>query len=272
MLHKEIEFLVDSDPNQGASNVSSDGSSFTVNVNDPFIIPRKAKNVYLSVSDAEIWWTIPNIVTGSNDQFEITDTGADSGTAYSNTVTIPQGLYSLSQLASQIETLIVNDGAAQGIITFSEDTAQGKVRITANYTGISIDFTIANSVRTILGFDSQTLGPSASKPLTWTGDNVAAFNTVNYFLLHSDLVAAGMRFNNTYTNIIAKVLIDVQPGSQITYSPFNPTKIDASSLKTTPKTSYRFWMTDESNNSVNTANESYSMRIKIEWDEPINSS
>jgi hypothetical protein len=267
MIQKEITLIVSSNPNNGAQNLSADGSSFEVNYQgeSPTAIPAQAKDITVEVQGADIWWTVPNVISGVNDKFKLTDTGADSGTVYTGTVTIAQGLYDLQGLANAIETQLVNAGAAQGTISFSADTATQKVLITANFIGISIDFTIADSVRNLLGFNSQVLGPSASKPFTWIADNVAAFNQINYFLIHGDIADRGLPFNDDYSQVLAQVLIDVSPGSQITFNPFNPSKSFASRLRGQRRTTFRYWLTDDQNRLVNTAGEYWSARLVIRY-------
>jgi hypothetical protein len=267
MIQKEVTLIVSSDPNNGAQNVTADGSTFEVQYQgiSPTAIPAQAKDITVEVQAADIWWTVPNVITGVNDKFQLTDTGADSGTVYSGTVTIAQGLYDLQGLANAIETQLVNAGAAQGTISFSADTATQKVLITANFIGISIDFTIAQSVRNLLGFNSQVLGPSVSKPFTWIADNVAAFNQVNYFLIHGDIADKGLPFNDNYSQILAQVLIDVAPGSQITYTPFNPARSFATRLRGQKKTTFRYYLTDDQNRLVNTAGEVWSARLVIRY-------
>jgi hypothetical protein len=267
-MSENISLIVSS--GTGAKNVSSDGSTFTVQYDSPFGVPSDAKNVYVSVEESEIWWNIFNVVAGVNDQFKIVSDGsgsAPSPNTYNNTVTITPGLYDPKGINKAIQQALSNDGADPKLIDIVGDNNTQRVQISALYTGISIDFTIANSFRVLLGYDSQVLGPSTIQPTYWLGDSLAAFNTVKYFLIHSDIVDQGIPSNGIYNSIIAQVLIDVRPGSQITYKPFHPSKSSANILKGTKNTSYRFWLTDQSNNLINTNDETWSCRLLLEWDE-----
>jgi hypothetical protein len=271
MIKREFDIDVSSNPANGSQNLSSDGSSFEVNYegSPPLALPLTAKNISVSVKNAEIWWTVPNVISGQNDAFRLTDTGAGSGTAFGpTTINIPQGLYDLSGLAQTIERELVSAGAASGTISFSADNATQKVEITANFVGITIDFTVTNSVRDILGFNSQVLGPTAVAPTIWLADNVAAFNVVNYFLIHGDVCDKGIPINSSYTNILAKVVIDVSPGSQIIHRPFRPSRCGASKLKGTTQTNFRYWLTDDQNRAVNTNNEYWSATLSVKYEIP----
>ncbi len=48
-IQQELSMIISSDPLNGATNISPDGSSFTVNLQDGFYIRNYAVNVILSV-------------------------------------------------------------------------------------------------------------------------------------------------------------------------------------------------------------------------------
>ena len=68
-----------------------------------------------------------------------------------------------------------------------------------------------------------------------------------------------------YSQTIAQVLIDVAPGSQITYNPYNPPKVSAQELAGQLHGMARFWMTDDKNRAVNTNGESWSLRVVVSY-------
>lgn len=258
----EIPIIVSSDPNAGALNVSADGSSFEVNLEDPIRIPRDAKSVDVIVQEATVWWVIPNIITGQNDKFYL----EHLATPY--VATIPQGLYDLSGLQTAAEREIVAVGAPAGLFNFIADEPTQKVVIRFNQAGTQIDFTQADTFRGLMGFNSQLVPLAPSVGIyTQLADNEAAFNVVDYFLIHSDLVSRGIRINNTYNQTISQVLIDVPPGSQIVSRPFNPPPSPAWSLIGDIRKSLRFWITDQNNAPVNTVGEAWSARIIIRYTE-----
>lgn len=151
------------------------------------------------------------------------------------------------------------------VINLSPDDATQKVELTLNYLGSSVDFTQPDTPRIILGFDSQVIGPTVIAPISIVADNVAAFNQVNYFLIHSDLVNKGIRFNNNYNQTIAQVLIDVPPGSQIVSKPFNPARSNAFELGGSQRTNIRFYLTDDRDRAVNTNGEYWTCRVVIKY-------
>lgn len=267
LVPEEVSFIISSNPENGASNVSADGHYFEINLEDALQIPTEALNVNLSVQESTIWWTIPNIVTGQNDKLYITGPNkSDISTNF--VITIPQGLYDLTGLNQTIQRELESANAKiapDPLISITGDEATQKVEIRFNYTATSIDFTQSNTIREIIGFNSEVVGPFVTIPNTVLAPNVANFNTVNYFLIHSDLVGRGIRFNKEYNQTIAQVLIDTSPGSQIVSKPFNPSKINCQELAGSTRKKLRFWLTDDKNRPVNTNNEYYSARIVIDY-------
>lgn len=262
MVKHEIPIIIDSDVNAGAINKSADGSSFEIQLEDPIQIPISATSVTVQVQEALVWWVIPNIITGVNDAFSI-----DDGVGGPFGIVVPQGLYDLSSLQQSVESAIIAATGPPGMFTFIADNATQKVVIRINQIGVSIDFTGATTFRDILGFNSQVLGPTAVSTTDFPGDNVAAFNQIDFFLIHSDLVSRGIRVNNQYDQTIAQVLIDVPPGSQIVSTPFNPPKSPAWELIGATRNRIRFWLSDQTGAAVNTNSENWSARLIIEYEQ-----
>lgn len=276
-ISEEISFIVTSDESQGATNKSEAGDYFEIQLDDALKIPNSAINTTIRVESSTIWWVVPNIITGENDTFYIFGDSDDLvPVPQLYTVVIPQGLYDLTGLNQAVLNGLENQGARTDnsgetlpLVTFTADDATQKVILRLNYPNAYVDFQPANTARDILGFDAQQVGPNISAPVNILADNPAEFNTVNYFLIHSDLVNQGIRYNNQYNQTIAQVLIDVSPGSQIVSTPFNPAKSNAQALAGTARTNLRFWLTDDQQRAVNTNSENWSARIVIEYMRPV---
>ena len=267
MVPHEISILASSDPDAGAINISQDGSQFEIQLEEALQIPQEAINITIDVEEATVWWVVPNIITGQNDKFycSVPDV-KDVITPY--VITVPQGLYDLSGLNQAIARELSNAGAKidpNNTVILSPDDATQRVELTLPYIGSSVDFTPIDTFRGILGFNSQVIGPTVVAPYTQIADNTAAFNQVNYFLIHSDLTNKGIRFNNQYNQTISQVLIDVPPGSQIVSRPFNPARINAPELGGAKRTNLRFWLTDDKNRPLNTNNEYFTARVAIKY-------
>ena len=212
-------------------------------------------------------------IAGSTDDFSRVRT---AGTIRNYVLTIDEGLYDLAGLNQALLRELENAGAqikdsndnSLPLLTMSPDDATQRVEIKFNYSTVSIDFSQPDTCREILGFDALVYGPYATVPFNLVAPNVAQFNQVNYFLIHSDLTNKGIRFNNNYNQTISQVLIDVAPGSQIVSKPFNPAKINAPELTGATRTNLRFWITDDKNRRINTNNEYWTARIVIHFLKP----
>ncbi len=264
------DIIFSSSPLNGAQT-SPDGSLFTVNLQPALSVPANAKNVKFRVAEASIWNTVPNVVTGANDVFRITGPREDNNSNFDTfTVLIPKGLYDLRAINDTIQRSLQDDGARQNddndnplaIVFFQEDPSTSKVVMYLPYPGTEVDFGVPNSVRDILGFDAYV---ETRTEEFITAQNVAAFNNVNGFLIHCDLVDVGIMLNSRSAQIVAAPSITAKPGSLINYAPFNPPALGAQQLAGQTRSTVTAWLTDERNRRVDTAGENFSFRCSLSW-------
>ena len=272
IIPQEISLLVSSDPSQGATNVNPAGNAFEIQLDQSIEIPKDALNVNVSVEEATIWWVIPNVITGVNDTFYIFG-DLEAGGSQLFTIVIEQGLYDLTGLNNSLQSGLEQAGARTldgagnplPLVSLSPDEATQKVLLRLNYNNVYVDFQPPNTLREILGFYALQYGPLAGAPENILAPKIAEFNQVNYFLIASDLVQKGIRFNNRYNQVITQVLINVAPGSQIISTPFNPAKSDAQELAGSKRTVIRFRLTDDKLRPVNTNSEFWTARVVIRY-------
>jgi hypothetical protein len=93
----------------------------------------------------------------------------------------------------------------------------------------------------------------------------ASFNRVNYFLIHSTLASQGIRYNQNWDSIIAKVMITVPPGSEINFEPYQPLVSTPDELIGSTISKARFWLTDQNGVSVDTFGDSWSVALSISY-------
>lgn len=269
-IEYQIPFIVSSSSASGASNIRSDGSTFEINLETPLIIPNEAKYVQVHVQSATVWFNTYNILAGVNDQFKLS---YDDGVlAVDYNLTIEAGIYDLDHLSAAIQRELNDAGGESSWISLTGDSSTQKTVIQFNETattgGLRIDFTIANTFREVLGFDSRLVplaGDTTGQEYEY-GDDVAQFSPLEYYLLHSDLVSKGIRINNIYSQTIAQILIsNVSAGSQIVYEPQNVPKINAMELRNQKRRQIKFWLTDDADNLVDTHSEVWSARIIISY-------
>lgn len=264
-IEYKIPFIFSSDAASGATNISSDGSSFEVNLDRPLVIPRTAKNCYLTVQNATAWWNIYNVEEDVNDKLDVT---YDDGMIVVNQIIqIDSGLYDLDHLQEELARELLANNFPSDLFVFLPDQATQKTVIQFNYSGVRLDFSTPDNFAALVGFNER-LVPLAA-PTTGIqyekSDNIAAFNVIDYLLIKSDLVSRGIRINDSFQNVIAQLLINVQPGSQILSTPFNPPPINCEELIGEKRKNIRFFLTDQNANPVNTRGETFSCRLVIHY-------
>ena len=269
------DIIVSSDSKLGAQNVSTDGSSFSVSFNPALEIPKTAINPILTVESAELYYTFVSIgVSQNNNKMYASDTTL----VVDYEITIPDGLYSLTDLDSTIERLFANEGlkAASDTPAFElqGDAASGKSVLAFNFTDVTVEMK-ADSPITILGFPVgvyPTGFPVAQVPFYEYAPSVAQFTQVNSVLLTSSLVSQGIRVNDQYKGVISKMQINAAPGSQILYSPRRPSIIHIDNLVGSSINQARFSIQSEQFVPLDTNGETFSATIRLSWQYAVNAS
>lgn len=250
------------------NRLSSDGSTFTINFETPLIIPDNAKHSYITVTTATVWFNTPNILIGENDKIKIDY--FDGSILVSQTLTIQQGLYEVTTLSNAIQRELQNVGFPNNLIELIPDNSTGKVVIQYTLAAtetVQIDFTISDSFRELLGFNSRLVPLIAATVTSFEdADNLATFNQIEYYIIHSDLVQRGLRINSKYNQAVAQIPIqNVNPGEQIITNPFNLPHVPSNELIGTVRKQIQFWLTDDKNQLINTQNEGWSVSLNIHY-------
>lgn len=268
-IEYQVPFIFDSGNSSTSQITTEDGSGFTVNLEVPITLPETSTYAWVTVYGATIWYNTYNIFEGVNDKIRVSYD--DGGGAVAHTLTIQAGLYDLNHLDASIRRELNGVGFPSDLFQLVPDTSTDKVVIQFNYVDVFIDFTIVDSFRVILGFNSRVvpLGGSSIAPQYEYGDTQAQFNSINYYIIHSNLVLRGQRINDTYQQAIALVDINVKPGSQISFSPDIVPRIPANELLSSRVKTIDLWLTDNNNVRVDTHNQSWSVSGVIHYMAPV---
>jgi hypothetical protein len=263
ILIKKVKCLTfTSDPNLSALSVSPDGSSFSVSLDTPIVIPKSAVSCAIDVISASIWYVTPNISQAlSNNNF----TYIYEGLSYS--ITIPDGLYSLEALNGLLSKDFLRLGFDPNLIVLTGDDSTQRCILTFTKTNTQVNFTVGNSVRTVLGFNPAII-PAAIQPANYFvyGDVEAKFNTINNFYIRSSLVSDGLPINNISAGIIASIPIPPNSvGRLINYSPNIPIRLDAPELVGKSTSNFSFQLLDDSLRPAPTLGEKYSFIMHIHY-------
>jgi hypothetical protein len=249
----EINLVANSNPVNGATEVSANGSQFTLPITGGKLqISKSAQDILISMNSATIWNTIPNILNGVNSTLSITGPDvADTPTVY--TIDLPTGLYDLSTISTSIAAQLSSAGAktADGaLIEFYPNYATSKADLKINYDTVVVDFSSVTSLATVLGFNPTTYGPYTNIPFVEPAPLPINLANVTSIQVHSSYTQAGLIIGNTYTQTIGIVQMTAGVGTLVTYAPPNPPKIPSQHLAGTNATSIVFWLTDQNGDTI----------------------
>jgi hypothetical protein len=265
---KQFSIIFSSSEKNNAINKSLDGSTFSVITDQPIRFPVNSFDCSAEVVSSTVWNTVKNIsVDLSNNKFYVYY-GTDN-TLY--TVTLSDGLYSVSSLNSEISKSLINQGVPSDVVIISGNQSTQKIVLTFPYVGSYVDFTGINACRGILGFDARNvpLTPTTIVNESHEGDSVAAFNNIESFLIKTNLVNGDIPVNNISDQTIVNIPISSRTGDQIIYNPLNTIKVSADNLRGNGTNSATFRLTNERNEAVSTG-ETYSLTILFRYSELIN--
>ena len=179
-----------SDPGLGAVNVSLDGSTFQVDLNSGrgILVPREATMCEICIMRASIWNVSPNVSSAFGNNLFTFTSGA------THTIVVPEGLWSLSALSSYLNTEFVALGYPTGLFRLSGLDSTNQTAIAFANQADNIDFTVAGSLRTVLGFDSRVVTVAAAGGTAYS-DSPAAFNRNDSYQITTSMCDGLQQFN-----------------------------------------------------------------------------
>jgi len=245
---------------ENATLVNTDKNTFSLTLDEPIFWERDLKHAKIAVTNAQIWNTVPNILTDQNDRFYIKYGAFDSYVQFS------QGQYSLSNMNDTLKRLMGAESLPEDLIELIPDTATSKVVVKINYAAVEIDFSETNTMWELLGMLATTVitSPASPLPYNFSAPNIAQFGAIRSFLIHSDLVPRGIGINSKNYNVIASVPLSLaQPGSLINYAPdfLEATLLDVDHLIGHARSTLQFWLTDQNNELINTGGEEWNLTL-----------
>lgn len=244
-----------------AKDYKRETSTFTVRFPTPIQIPRDAKECYVKVLQADIWNLVPNVSPSLGN----TITVQPGGVGPEVTLTITTGQYSFDALSSSISNELLKAQLSADVLTIGANAATQKVTLKTAAAGTVVKFVGASSMFKILGFEQDTSTTLADAGVEYSAPNIAQFNVINAFLIHSDLVGDGIPINGEFTQTIAKVPITVRSGSLITYTPAYPISVPAPGLIGNTRSQVLLYLTSEDGSTLVDTQEDYSVLLEISY-------
>jgi len=220
---------------------------------NPLIQLDRNKKYEMALVNLETYYSFPNI-DASNNNLRYSP---DKRVTWFN-LEIPEGCYEITDMNKYVQRVmkdamhydITNDDYAISLEP-NNNTLNAVLNIAANYV---VDFTIANSIRTVLGFNSRqyTAGYNES-------ENLIDIISISSLRVTSDIIGASYS-NGTTGNVIYSFFPNVGPGYKIIEVPVNlvylPITLSTiSQMETT--------LTDQNGKLVNLRGEELSVRFHI---------
>ena len=208
----------------------------------PLILdPSKAYGIALETLDT--YYSFPNM-DPSNNIFTYTKGGV------ATTLTLPIGTYDISTIASTISTMMGAD-AINIVISVVPAQLKTSIKIGPNFT---VDFTVPNSINTLLGFNSEILYPATN-----ISENIANINVTNTVFVNCDLITSSY-VNGINSPVIYTFFPDVTPGYKIVKESNN---LNFVKINKTQINSIKVWLTNQNGVLLNFRGETITIRFYI---------
>ena len=165
-------------------------------------------------------FNLPRLINSTNNNFRYSK---DSGATWKTGI-IPPGAYDIDDLNSAIQTILTANGDWIDnaiVIEVINAVAKFVIKLASGY---QVDFTINNSLGSILGFNSRIISSSSNTADT-IGNIQAGVNSIN---IKTDISFGGLVGNSTTKTlerkgIIYSIPLFIQPiGGYIAEAPLNP--------------------------------------------------
>ena len=203
------------------------------------------ENWVIGLLSLETYYSFSNI-NNTNNIFKYS---IDNGITW-KTITLPPGAYEIEQINSEIKRLMLPDVGIE--ILVNTVTLGSIVDITAPT--YRVDFTVANSISSVLGFNPQILTEGYN-----VSDTVVNILDVNTILVNCNIV------NNSYLKgshapILYSFFPNVKPGRKIVKEPSTIAYL-AVNQKYIPN--IRIWLTDQDENIIDFRGEVITYRLHM---------
>jgi hypothetical protein len=220
---------------------------------NPLIQLDQSKKYEMALVSLDTYYSFPNIDT-TNNNFRYS---SDNGVTWFN-INVPEGSYEIVDINEYIQRIMKNNGHYntgddEYYITIepNNNTLKSVLNISVNY---KVDFTTANSIRTVLGYNKQIYSAGYNE-----SENIVNIISVNSLRVTSNVIGASYS-NGSTENIIYSFFPNVGPGYKIIEVPVNLVYI--------PVTLYTIslieaTLTDQNGKLINLRGEELSIRFHI---------
>ena len=264
-IKESFAYTFSSDEKHGAVDTfNEEGGRFAADLSHrPIEVPQNARHVRIFVDYVNIPHVDYNISAAKlNNTLEIVGTSLLGVPAQTYNLIIPDGIYEVFELSETIRILMFAAGAKE-FIKLTPNRSNGKTRVHYLFNDVIINF-VNSTIRTILGFTAVNQGPFPNVPHVLEGSSKALFRVHTEYIVHSDIVASGLRLNQVYHKGLLNIPIQVLPGDNVVHEASNSAPLVADFLKGRSISTLSFWVTNQDGNTMPDFNgECWKLRLQL---------
>lgn len=220
---------------------------------NPLIQLNKSKNYEMALVSLETYYSFPNI-DSSNNKFRYSP---DNGATWI-TIQVPEGSYEITDINAYIQAIMKDNGHYDSAnnsyyitLEANNNTLRSVLTIASGY---EVDFTIASSIRTVLGFNSQIYTEGRNE-----SESVVNILSVNSIRVTTDIISSSY-VNGGTDNVIYSFFPNVSPGFKIVKEPSNLIYLPVT-LRTISQMETK--LLDQDGNLLNLRGETLSIRSHV---------
>ena len=194
--------------------VSSNQNDFDTLFNPNITLDRN-KRYEIALVNLETYYSFPNIDSSNN----VLNYSKDSGATW-KTITIPEGSYEITDINIAVQTAMKLNGDwdsanSKYYITIGANLNTLKSTLEITNTTYRVDFNVASSISSVLGFNKQVYSASYQE-----SENVVNILSINSILVNIDIIS-GSFLKGTRAPVIYSFFPSVSPGYKIIENPVN---------------------------------------------------
>jgi len=226
--------------------LTSNTSDFTTNIYPPIQLDDDWQ---VGLMNFSVYNNIQNITTKNN----IFKYSIDNGVTWT-TITLTPGSYEIDAINSEINRLMTINGDTGITISANSITRRSVVDIKPATT--KVDFTVANSLASLLGFGSVVLSTRYN-----VSPNPVDIITINRILVNCDIIGNSY-LNNSPFPAIYSFPINVNTGERFTEQPNNIVYFPVVKFLVD---SIKLWVSDQDGNAINLGGQNLVARLHFKY-------
>ena len=202
----------------------------------------------IAVQSIETYYSFPNI-DEKNNKIRVS---LDKGISWQD-LTFAVGCYEHKDINEELQRMIVLLGGKKDdiILKPNKNTFQTIMTISGI---VKVDFSIKNSIRTVLGFDKKIYGNGRH-----LSEKTVNIMRVNSIFVHTDVIGSAY-VNGSQSPVIYSFFPDIPPGGKIIVEPrvliYLPISLSVISRLTS-------WLTDQDNQELNIRGEELTIKYHL---------